>query len=132
MWTTKFQVGLGLPKHQGWHNKILQVFSFYVLSFQHNISELTGGKTYKKEEEPQNAIKAKETSRKSTVLQTRSLMQPVEEVVQLLASDVSGKVAGMSPDWLPAGWTEHVKDNNGRKVKVFGYNEISSLVLVQL
>ncbi|KAF7138050.1 hypothetical protein RHSIM_Rhsim07G0193900 [Rhododendron simsii] len=46
-------------------------------------------------------------------------MQPVEEVFQPLASDVSVKVAGMSPDWLPAGWTEDVKDNNGRKVKCY-------------
>ncbi|XP_057511095.1 methyl-CpG-binding domain-containing protein 13-like isoform X2 [Actinidia eriantha] len=28
-------------------------------------------------------------------------------------------VAGKSPDWLPAGWTEHVKVNNGRKVKCY-------------
>ncbi|XP_057463194.1 uncharacterized protein LOC130753220 [Actinidia eriantha] len=28
-------------------------------------------------------------------------------------------VASNSPEWLPAGWTEHVKVNNGRKVKCY-------------
>ncbi|KAG5541614.1 hypothetical protein RHGRI_021444 [Rhododendron griersonianum] len=86
---------------------------------QHNTSELTGDETYLKEEEPQDVKALKRTSCKSKLSQTGSSMQPVEEVFQPLASDVSGKVAGMSPDWLPAGWTEHVKDNNGRKVKCY-------------
>ncbi|XP_058225789.1 uncharacterized protein LOC131334672 isoform X2 [Rhododendron vialii] len=86
---------------------------------QHNTSELIGGETYLKEEEPQDVKALKRTSYKSKLLQTGSSMLPVEEVFQPLASDVSGKVAGMSPDWLPAGWTEHVKDNNGRKVKCY-------------
>ncbi|KAF7138027.1 hypothetical protein RHSIM_Rhsim07G0193800 [Rhododendron simsii] len=86
---------------------------------QHNTSELTGDETYLKEEEPQDVKALKRTSCKSKLSQTGSGMQPVEEVFQPLASDVSGKVAGMSPDWLPAGWTEHVKDNNGRKVKCY-------------
>lgn len=102
-----------------------------MLSFQHNTSELTGGETNLKEEELQNVKALKRTSCKSKLSQTCSSMQPVEEVFQPLASDVSVKVAGMSPDWLPAGWTEHVKDNNGRKVKVFGYNWFILLVFVQ-
>ncbi|GFY97340.1 hypothetical protein Acr_11g0016460 [Actinidia rufa] len=35
------------------------------------------------------------------------------------ASNPSEMVAGKSPDWLPAGWTEHVKVNDGRKVKCY-------------
>lgn len=103
-----------------------------MLLFQHNTSELTGDVTYLKEEEPYNANALERTSCKSKLSQMCSSVQPVEEVFQPLASDVIGKVVGMLPDWLPDGWTEHVKDSNGRKVKVFGYNGFILAVFIQL
>ena len=42
----------------------------------------------------------------------------------LEASDPTEMVASNSLDWLPTGWTEHVKVNNGRKVKVFRFLQL--------